>query len=547
MNFIVLPVDTAVKDEPAGNVYLVEDNWNDWWRYRTLYQMYYKDLTDEVQYIGSVKIGEIGMDESQDKPFIPTTFETLNNEKFFSLGQDDYYYENLNRLGDEFRDNLLRKLNDIALNIDLLSKVSSLDVTTQSVLRGISEARVRKEFNSLAQGNSALTDYDFKFKFPGFENEGVPQYELPFTSVPNSNPPTNVQAIIGRNGVGKTHLLNQMVASLIGPKENQSKFGVFSDSSWSKDEKIFDNIIYLSFSAFDEAKFFEPKKIKKNGIGYTYIGLKTYNTNPGGRIKSKLKKSIQTKSTEQLRAEFIESMWQCRAIPSKKARLEQAIDMLNTDPIFSISGVTDLLRTTIEEEQLIKKVKLEKRDLNEEERKYLKEKFNELALPMSRRFSSGHSIVLLTIIKLIEELEERTLVLLDEPESHLHPPLLSTFTRILSTLLVSRNGIGIIATHSPVILQEIPSKCVWIADRFGSDFVFNRPELETFGENINTLTKKVFSFEITDSGFHKLLYEVANKVATYEEAVNHFNNELGMEAKAILRAFLQLKENNEDA
>ena len=444
MNFIVLPVDTVVKDEPAGNVYLVEDNWNDWWRYRTLYQMYYKDLSDEVLYIGSVKIGEIGMDESQDKPTIPSTFESLNNEKFFSLGQDTYYYENLNRLGDEFRDKLLRKFNDIALDLDLLSKVSSLDVTTQSVLRGINEARVRKKFNSLAQGNSALTDYDFKFIFPGFENDGVTQYELPFTSEPNSNPPTNVQAIIGRNGVGKTHLLNQMVASLIGPKEEQSKFGLFSDSSWSKDEKIFDNIIYLSFSAFDEAKFFEPKKIKKNGIGYTYIGLKTYNITPGGRIKSKLKKSIQTKSTEQLRAEFIESIWQCRAIPSKKARLEQSIDMLNTDPIFAISGVTNLLRTTIEEEQLIEKAKLEKRDLNEEEKKYLKEKFIELAMPMSKRFSSGHSIVLLTIIKLIEELEERTLVLLDEPESHLHPPLLSTFTRILSTLLVSRNGIGII-------------------------------------------------------------------------------------------------------
>jgi hypothetical protein len=58
------------------------------------------------------------------------------------------------------------------------------------------------------------------------------------------------------------------------------------------------------------------------------------------------------------------------------------------------------------------------------------------------------------------------------------------------------------------------------------------------------LTKKVFSFEVTDSGFHKLLYEVANKVNSYEEAVSHFNNELGMEAKAILRALLQPKENN---
>ncbi|MFG4140517.1 AAA family ATPase, partial [Klebsiella pneumoniae] len=68
--------------------------------------------------------------------------------------------------------------------------------------------------------------------------------------------------------------------------------------------------------------------------------------------------------------------------------------------------------------------------------------------PICKKFSSGHSIVLLIICRLIEELEEKTLVLLDEPESHLHPPLLSTFIRILSDLLVKRNGIGLIATHS---------------------------------------------------------------------------------------------------
>ncbi len=39
--------------------------------------------------------------------------------------------------------------------------------------------------------------------------------------------------------------------------------------------------------------------------------------------------------------------------------------------------------------------------------------------------SSGHAIVLLTVTKLVARVEEKTLVLIDEPESHLHPPLLS--------------------------------------------------------------------------------------------------------------------------
>src|SRR5690606_8000124 len=82
-----------------------------------------------------------------------------------------------------------------------------------------------------------------------------------------------------------------------------------------------------------------------------------------------------------------------------------------------------------------------------------------------RLMSSGHKIVLLTITRLVSTVEEKTLVLLDEPESHLHPPLLSAFTRALSDLLLSRNGVAIVATHSPVVTQEVPMTCVWILTR----------------------------------------------------------------------------------
>ncbi|MGN9540532.1 AAA family ATPase [Escherichia coli] len=62
--------------------------------------------------------------------------------------------------------------------------------------------------------------------------------------------------------------------------------------------------------------------------------------------------------------------------------------------------------------------------------------------------SSGHAVVLLTLTRLVATVEEKTLVLIDEPESHLHPPLLSAFIRALSDLLLD-NGLSIIATHSP--------------------------------------------------------------------------------------------------
>ncbi|HDR1506241.1 TPA: ATP-binding protein, partial [Pasteurella multocida] len=119
--------------------------------------------------------------------------------------------------------------------------------------------------------------------------------------------------------------------------------------------------------------------------------------------------------------------------------------------------------------------------------------------------SSGHAFVLLTITQLVAKVEEKTLVLLDEPESHLHPPLLSAFIRTLSELLDNRNAIAIVATHSPVVLQEIPKSCIWKIVRTGIETKAYRLVTETFGENIGILTREVFGLEVEKSGFHKLL------------------------------------------
>lgn len=153
---------------------------------------------------------------------------------------------------------------------------------------------------------------------------------------------------------------------------------------------------------------------------------------------------------------------------------------------------------------------------------------------------------MLTIVKLIELVEEKTLVLLDEPEEHLHPPLVSAFIRALSNLLIYRNGVGIIATHSPVIVQEIPKKCVWILRRSGKILINERPEIETFGENLGELTSEIFGYEVTNSGFHKMLRETSRQKCSYEDALAVFNNELGNEAKAILRSYMYEKEYRKD-
>ncbi|HDI3254093.1 TPA: ATP-binding protein, partial [Vibrio cholerae] len=149
---------------------------------------------------------------------------------------------------------------------------------------------------------------------------------------------------------------------------------------------------------------------------------------------------LSLKNSSELELEFSDSLWSCIAL-GKVERWRKSIDYLNLDVGFNSQSLI---------EDLCKLVDI----VNEDEFKYCsKHVFGNL--------SSGHAIVLLTLTKLIEEVEEKTLVIIDEPECHLHPPLLSAFTRALSSLLIERNGVAIVATHSPVIVQEVPQKCVW--------------------------------------------------------------------------------------
>ena len=104
--------------------------------------------------------------------------------------------------------------------------------------------------------------------------------------------------------------------------------------------------------------------------------------------------------------------------------------------------------------------------------------------------------------------------------------------------MINRNGVAIIATHSPVILQEVPRTCVWRIRRIGREVKIERPSKETFGENVGTLTHAIFGLEATESGFHKMISEAVDEGLSYEDIVQRFGDELGDEARGIARSLI---------
>lgn len=504
MKFYLYDSDAFKKAEKKDIICLYPSNWDDWFKFSTLYSIYYFRDDEESVQIGSIKIGQKNMSSDQRRPELPEFFETLE-DVFFSLGQDVSYYERLNQLGIDFRDEVLNALNDIALNEEIYKESLKENVTRISLLRSISQTSVEGQFRRLANGDSELTPYSFKFQAPK-HTKSQSDMILVFNVVPKSNPPTNIHVIIGRNGVGKTYLFNNMISSLLNGNLKNGKDGYFINSI-EESKKLFANLISVSFSAFDETSPITEKRDKTKYLNYSYIGLKRPESN---------NEKLPPKSPTILKNEFIKSVEMCKR-QGKKDRWIKALEMLEADPIFNEAEVSSIAKVASKEE------------------------FKEVASLVFNRLSSGHKIVLLTITRLVETIEERSLVLLDEPEGYLHPPLLAAFIRALSEILTKRNAIAIIGTHSPVVLQEVPRSCVWKLRRHGATAISERLDIESFGENVGLLTQEVFGLEVTESGFHNIIRKIALESENYDLAIQKLNNQLGQEGKAILRTLINNK------
>ena len=68
--------------------------------------------------------------------------------------------------------------------------------------------------------------------------------------------------------------------------------------------------------------------------------------------------------------------------------------------------------------------------------------------------STGHKFLLHSFARVLAYIDENCLILFDEPENHLHPPLLSFMLAEFRNLLHKFRSVMFISTHSPIILQE---------------------------------------------------------------------------------------------
>lgn len=478
MNFYVL----GYREElPARAIFpcirLNTDNWNDY-GIKTLFHMLYCESHNNCIEIGDIKI----MQEGEPKTVLPQYFKELS-EDYCSLGQSIDFYNKIREIFHENYNEILGALNDAAINPSILEKYENSREFKVSLLRW-SEAN-----KALRQGRSTLENIPlekaFRFTFSCLLENAEESHKVKFNFRHVENIPNRIIALVGRNGTGKTQFLCRMAISLSGQNP-------YSKDKFEPHRPPFSKVIAVSYSAFD--KFIRPKSDRS--FSYKYCGLK----DDKGFISQKKLIEIYKESVQRILDLHREVHWK------------------------------DILGTIIDPYLLA-----------EYYRRLFEERNYEIISRDKSLLSSGQSILMYVVTEIIANIREESLILFDEPEMHLHPNAIANLIRMLHLLLDNYNSLAILATHSPIIIQEVPSEYVFVFDREGNIPIIRKLPIESFGENISIITQHVFDTIDVKGTYRDVLERIANELS-YKQINEIFKNKLSFNAKIYLKGLY----NNED-
>lgn len=149
-----------------------------------------------------------------------------------------------------------------------------------------------------------------------------------------------------------------------------------------------------------------------------------------------------------------------------------------------------------------------------------------------RRLGAGHKATLSMLTSLFSELQDDSLVVIDEPENHLHPTLLSAMLHVLREMLKSTNSFAVISTHSPVVIQEIPAKYVQVMTKVNNQAQLVPLRRESFGTSIDTLISEIFGLTYQMPSYVDILRDLSRSGVPLEQVEKELGDGLSVEAKS---------------
>ena len=474
---------------------LYSNNWDDFY-YKTLFNAWYYDNECKAYDIGKIKIYTKEYDyPGNDYEIIKYLAESFDakignneniefkisqqlNENFCSLGQSINYYINLKENVPNYK-KILKRLNDIVTDDNLKKEFIAYDGVKVSLLRESSANKALEEASDYLKGEEKLNDLSFTLHY-------IAPYSSLYTDI-NFNFskheifPYRINALIGKNGTGKTSLMTRLADLLSGFSDDKDED---YKASFAGERPKFEKIISISYSAFDS---FKKKKYENSLYSYVYCGIQTENGNL---------------SLDQLKENFKKSFEKVKEL----GRYEDWKSILS-----------ELLEN--KHEEIIEQIEI-----------YLYKKNSK-----NFELSSGQQILISTITEVLSNIEKESIILFDEPEIHLHPNAISNVMRMFNKMLDKYDSYAIFATHSPIILQELLSESVIVLNRIEDDLISRKPTIECFGEGISTIILDIFDVSNSESNYRSIL-KLASEQMSELEVLEFFKGNLGLNARIYLKS-----------
>ncbi len=475
------------KDKPSCHFLLVADNWDDF-NHKTNFGLIYFD-NGKKHFIDEIKIGS-----NKNKITIktlPVEFYSLD-ESFVSLGQSENYYKRLSKLFGKMITSVLYSLKDAAFFSEISDEFEDLNVFKYSLIREDEAERIHRIAKPMIRGVDLENLYSFKYQFlPKYADAAV---SVPFNFSADNYLPQRIIALIGKNGAGKTQLLTSLPLEMA--KDNSEALVPY--------KPIYSKIIAVSYSTFDNFEL--PKKT--SDFNYVYCGLR----DDQGNIR-----------TKQGQLQKFHNTW--KKIDKLK-RLDKWKKVISN--FLEIELIDLFIKNSPEDPQ---KLYFDKKGFSQ----------------ARNSLSSGQSIVLFVISEIVANIRLDSLLLFDEPETHLHPNAISQLMNGIAELVSEFESYCIIATHSPIIIQEMFSRDVLVISREENIPSVKNIGIESFGENLSIITEEVFGNRTIPKFYETTIKRLVKRFKTYDrvlEIMKNGNLPLSLNVRLYLQNLVELDVKN---
>lgn len=455
------------------------------------------DDQGEEHRVGLVRIAAAG--QQRGRTPLPLRFDVLPADTF-SLGAGPEYYSELRTAAGADAYAVLRALGDVAVDPDRRARFSSEFAFAQSLVRYAPSRAALDEAAAILAGGPGDRGGAWSLQFATAVGGDPVNLDLDFGV--EDDLPGEIVVLVGPNGSGKTRLLANLALSAFDPS-GEGPWGRLSAP------RSFSRVLAFSYSALDQFDIPGVGARGRSGFlqagmasGYSYFGLRDLQA-----ARETAAGSVPLKSADRIRADFEIAMEEAFGFDR---RFRAVIEDLLEEPSFrsgALLGADDILN--MDDAALTTEL-----------------------LAFFGEASTGHKFVLLMVSQLCAHVRPQSLVLVDEPEAHLHPPLLASFLKALRDVLRARGANAVLATHSPFLVQETPSRYVRVITRQGPFTSVRLPVIETFGEDVGTITREVFQLDTSRSEYVDILETLAS--LPIDQVERKFDRGLSGQARSLV-------------